>query len=83
PALHRGVGQAAATAANVVVAVGGERAAELARAADGIETHHVATAGEALDLLRRLLRPGDVVLVKGSRGIGLELVVDGLRAGVR
>lgn len=83
PALHRGVGQAAATAANVVVAVGGERAAELARAADGIETHHVATASEALDLLRRLLRPGDVVLVKGSRGIGLELVVDGLRAGVR
>ena len=32
----------------------------------------------ALDLLRAILRPGDVVLVKGSRGIGLDRVVDGL-----
>lgn len=83
PTLHREVGRRAATAAHVVVAVGGESAAALARAAEGVETHHVATASEALELLRGLLRPGDVVLVKGSRGIGLDLVVDGLRAGVR
>jgi UDP-N-acetylmuramoyl-tripeptide--D-alanyl-D-alanine ligase len=83
PTLHREVGRAAAAAANVVVAVGGQSAAVLARAAEGVETHYVATATEALDLLRGLLRPGDVVLVKGSRGIGLDLVVDGLRAGVR
>jgi UDP-N-acetylmuramoyl-tripeptide--D-alanyl-D-alanine ligase len=82
PALHREVGRRAATAAQVLVAVGGECAAELARAASGIETHYVATAGDALELLRELLRPGDVVLIKGSRGIGLDLVVDGLRAGV-
>ncbi|HVN31052.1 MAG TPA: UDP-N-acetylmuramoyl-tripeptide--D-alanyl-D-alanine ligase [Thermoanaerobaculaceae bacterium] len=82
PALHREVGRRAATAADVVVAVGGECAAELARAAKGIETHHVAEAGEALALLRTLLRPGDVVLIKGSRGIGLDLVADGLCAGV-
>jgi len=83
PALHREVGRAAAAAANVVVAVGGESAAVLARAAEGVEAHHVATATEALGLLRGLLRPGDVVFVKGSRAIGLDLVVDGLRAGVR
>jgi UDP-N-acetylmuramoyl-tripeptide--D-alanyl-D-alanine ligase len=83
PTLHREVGRAAAAAADVVVAVGGESAAVLARAAEAVKAHHVATAVEALDLLRGLLRPGDVVLVKGSRAIGLDLVVDGLRAGVR
>jgi UDP-N-acetylmuramoyl-tripeptide--D-alanyl-D-alanine ligase len=83
PAFHREVGQRASAAADVVVAVGGEGAAELARAVNGVEVHHVATAPEALELLRELLRPGDVVLVKGSRGIGLDTVVDGLRVGVR
>ena len=83
PALHRQVGRRASAAADVVVAVGGEDAAELARAVNGVEAHHVATAPVALELLRELLRPGDVVLVKGSRGIGLDTVVDGLRAGVR
>jgi UDP-N-acetylmuramoyl-tripeptide--D-alanyl-D-alanine ligase len=83
PTLHREVGRAAAAVANVIVAVGGESAAILAHAAEGVEAHHVATATEALDLLRSLLRPGDVVFVKGSRAIGLDLVVDGLRAGVR
>jgi UDP-N-acetylmuramoyl-tripeptide--D-alanyl-D-alanine ligase len=83
PALHREVGRRAAAAADVVLAVGGDSAAELARAANGSQAHHLSTATEALRLLRGLLRPGDVVLVKGSRGIGLDVVVDGLRAGAR
>ena len=82
-ALHREVGRRAAAAADVVLAVGGDPAAELARAANGAQAHHVSNAAEALRLLRGLLRSGDVVLVKGSRGIGLDVVVDGLRAGVR
>lgn len=82
PALHREVGRRAGAAAQVVVAVGGNPAAELARAANGAEAHHVADAGAALTLVRSLVRPGDVVLVKGSRGIGLDRVVDGLREGV-
>jgi UDP-N-acetylmuramoyl-tripeptide--D-alanyl-D-alanine ligase len=81
-ALHREVGRRAAAAAEVVVAVGGAGAAELAHAAAGAETHRAATAAEALELLRSLVRPGDVVLVKGSRGVGLDAVVDGLRAEV-
>jgi UDP-N-acetylmuramoyl-tripeptide--D-alanyl-D-alanine ligase len=36
------------------------------------ESTWVATGDEALDLLRRELRPHDVVLVKASRVAGLE-----------
>ncbi|MFI5167430.1 MAG: UDP-N-acetylmuramoyl-tripeptide--D-alanyl-D-alanine ligase [Thermoanaerobaculales bacterium] len=78
PELHREVGRRAGAVAQLVVAVGGDPAVELARAANGTEAHHVAEAGAALALLRSLVRPGDVVLVKGSRGIGLDRVVDGL-----
>jgi UDP-N-acetylmuramyl pentapeptide synthase len=38
----------------------------------------VADAGEAAALVPELLEPGDVVLVKGSRGVGLELVSESL-----
>jgi UDP-N-acetylmuramoyl-tripeptide--D-alanyl-D-alanine ligase len=82
-AFHREVGRRAAASADVVVAVGGANAAEMARAADGTETHYAATASEALDVVRALLRPGDVVLIKGSRGVGLDAVVDGLLGLVR
>jgi UDP-N-acetylmuramoyl-tripeptide--D-alanyl-D-alanine ligase len=37
-----------------------------------------ADAEAAGDALAALLRPGDVVLVKGSRGVGLDRTVDGL-----
>jgi UDP-N-acetylmuramoyl-tripeptide--D-alanyl-D-alanine ligase len=41
---------------------------------------HVAAAADALEPLVEALRPGDVVMVKGSRRIGLETVVEGLIA---
>ena len=40
----------------------------------------VANAGEAAARLRADLRPGDVVLVKGSRSVGLEAVAENLTA---
>jgi UDP-N-acetylmuramyl pentapeptide synthase len=40
----------------------------------------VADAGEAAALVPELLAPGDVVLIKGSRGVGLELVTQALLA---
>ena len=40
--------------------------------------HQTATAAEAADTLAALLRPGDVVLVKGSRAVGLEAVAEKL-----
>jgi UDP-N-acetylmuramoyl-tripeptide--D-alanyl-D-alanine ligase len=39
----------------------------------------VPDAEAALDALEPRLRDGDVVLVKASRGIGLDRVVDALR----
>ena len=39
---------------------------------------HVADADEALALLRSQLVPGDCVLVKGARVLGLERVADAL-----
>jgi UDP-N-acetylmuramoyl-tripeptide--D-alanyl-D-alanine ligase len=38
----------------------------------------VADADEAIALLRKELKPGDVVLVKGARALGLERVADSL-----
>lgn len=49
-------------------------------AADGEDCVVVADVPAALELLLEALRPGDVVLVKASRGIGLERVADGLLA---
>jgi len=40
--------------------------------------HWAATAGEAVGLVRDLVEPGDAVLVKGSRAIGLEIVAEAL-----
>jgi UDP-N-acetylmuramoyl-tripeptide--D-alanyl-D-alanine ligase len=40
----------------------------------------VATAAEAATALEELLQPGDVVLIKGSRSVGLEAVAAKLRS---
>lgn len=74
--LHRRVGQASARAADVLITVGGELARVMAAAAAGIEVHCTAHAIAAAELVEPLLRPGDVVLIKGSRGVGLDQTVD-------
>ncbi|HMS63222.1 MAG TPA: UDP-N-acetylmuramoyl-tripeptide--D-alanyl-D-alanine ligase [Solirubrobacteraceae bacterium] len=48
--------------------------------AHGGTVHAVATAADAAALLPGLLEPGDTVLVKGSRGVGLEAVALALEA---
>ncbi|OII65398.1 UDP-N-acetylmuramoyl-tripeptide--D-alanyl-D-alanine ligase [Streptomyces sp. CC53] len=66
-----------------LVAVGGREASWLQLGAYnegswGEESVHVSDAQAAVDLLRRELRPGDVVLVKASRSVGLERVAEAL-----
>ena len=81
-ALHREIGErAAARGVGVVVAVG-PLAASIAAAFPG-ESHCVADAGAAARLLPQLLKPGDTVLVKGSRGVGLERVIAALASEAR
>jgi len=83
-ALHEECGRAAAAAGvAALVTVGGEPAwalGEAARAA-GLPTgsvRHLATSDEAAAHLAEVVRPGDLVLVKGSRGTRMERVVERL-----
>jgi UDP-N-acetylmuramoyl-tripeptide--D-alanyl-D-alanine ligase len=70
PRYHGEIAEAA-TEVDVVVGVG-----ELARGYRPDEW--VATAADAVELVTRLVRPGDAILVKGSRSVGLEVVADAL-----
>jgi len=81
---HERVGAAAAAVVDRLIVVG-DGAAGIDRGARkaGIPPERsevVADRGAALDRLLEVLRPGDVVLVKASRGIALELLVEDLRA---
>jgi len=82
-ASHRKVGRRVADVAQVLIAVG-PRARWIAEEAEasGLPSEHVqwaATTEEAIALLERLLRPGDYVLVKGSRGMRMETIVQAIR----
>lgn len=83
-ALHRRIGQAAARTTDILVTVGEEaRLIAAGAVAAGMAPYRVLEEGEAedaLDVLRRILEPGDVVLVKASRALGLERVVKGMKA---
>jgi UDP-N-acetylmuramoyl-tripeptide--D-alanyl-D-alanine ligase len=80
---HREVGTAAAATCDLLVVVGagatGIAAGARAAGLDPSRILEVRDRDAALDLLRSRLRDGDVVLVKASRGIELDLLVDALR----
>lgn len=84
--LHRECGRAAYAAdLDLLVAVGGAAAqalADEARAAGlpPAQLTVVADQAAAVDEVLKRVRPGDLILVKGSRGIGLDVVVDRLKA---
>ena len=76
PEYHREVGEAAAElGVDELLAVG-----ELARGylAGGVPGRSVANVHEALREVDGVVRPGDAVLVKASRAVGLEAVADAL-----
>jgi UDP-N-acetylmuramoyl-tripeptide--D-alanyl-D-alanine ligase len=80
-AFHAEVGEQAARLSIDLLVTVGPLAAAMADSFGG-EAHAVADAREAAALVQELLEPGDLVLVKGSRGIGLELVCQSLQATV-
>jgi UDP-N-acetylmuramoyl-tripeptide--D-alanyl-D-alanine ligase len=73
---HREVGEIAARRGIDVLITVGDDALGYAEGFDG-EAHSVATPEEAGALLEELAQPGDRVLVKGSRSVGLERVLGG------
>jgi UDP-N-acetylmuramoyl-tripeptide--D-alanyl-D-alanine ligase len=78
-ALHREVGGMAAGAGIDVLVAVGPRAAAMLESFEG-ESHAVPDAEAAAALADSLVAPGDLVLVKGSRGVGLEVVAEALAA---
>jgi UDP-N-acetylmuramoyl-tripeptide--D-alanyl-D-alanine ligase len=85
-ALHEQVGRAAAQArVDVLLSVGGAPARALADAAVAAgmppaAVRHFATSDQAADAAVALVKSGDVVLVKGSRGVKTDRVVERLKA---
>jgi UDP-N-acetylmuramoyl-tripeptide--D-alanyl-D-alanine ligase len=83
--LHRECGRAAAAAGlDLLITVGGPAAQAMADAAReaGLPPHavqHAASSDDAVVVALEKVRPGDLVLVKGSRGIRTDLVVERLK----
>jgi UDP-N-acetylmuramoyl-tripeptide--D-alanyl-D-alanine ligase len=79
---HRLVGGRAAQVAAKLVTVGSRARwiAEEALAAGmkSTDVHPAANNNDAIAVLLGLIQPGDIVLVKGSRGLAMESIVDAL-----
>ncbi|MGW2287108.1 UDP-N-acetylmuramoyl-tripeptide--D-alanyl-D-alanine ligase [Streptomyces phaeochromogenes] len=80
-AAHEDVGRHAATLnLDQVIVVGGDEAGWMQKAASNAGAHavHLPDQERALQLLRSTLQPGDVVLVKASRGVQLQELAEAL-----
>ena len=78
---HRELGTRAARAGVGVLVAVGPLARGAARAfGEAGEVHAVDSAEQAAELTARLVGSGDTVLIKGSRGVGLEIVAERLLA---
>jgi UDP-N-acetylmuramoyl-tripeptide--D-alanyl-D-alanine ligase len=85
-ALHEICGRVAAAAGlDHLITVGGDAARALGESAvaagmDPRRVRHVTGSAQAADEVMAVVRPGDLVLVKGSRGTRTDVVVDRLKA---
>jgi UDP-N-acetylmuramoyl-tripeptide--D-alanyl-D-alanine ligase len=80
PGYHREVGEAAAELGIHELLAVGELARGYVDGAAGVPSRWVPNVHEALRALGEVVRPGDAVLVKGSRAMGLEAVAEALAA---
>jgi UDP-N-acetylmuramyl pentapeptide synthase len=76
---HEEIGAHARAAGVDLLVTVGPLAAAMGPAFGG-QTVAVERADDVVGVLRPLLAPGDTVLVKASRGVGLEVVAQGLAA---
>jgi UDP-N-acetylmuramoyl-tripeptide--D-alanyl-D-alanine ligase len=82
--LHRQLGRDAAAAGLAALATFGPRAGMASQAAleagmAPVDTFHTEDPRALVAFVRERLRPGDALLVKGSRGMKLERLVEALR----
>jgi UDP-N-acetylmuramoyl-tripeptide--D-alanyl-D-alanine ligase len=78
---HRALGAEAARAGLTALAAFGPRSRETAEAARaaGLEAFHTEDVAALIAWARGAVKPGDLLLVKGSRGMKLERLVEALR----
>lgn len=76
---HQKIGTQANEIAQLIIGVG-EDTKVLLEAAQNAETHWFENAAQAAKWIPAQIQNGDVILVKGSRSIGLEKVVEALNA---
>src|SRR5262249_55872959 len=86
PQLHREAGHFAAKAGNIdwIIGVAGDAAqiidGAVAAGFPKSQTRFFTTSQDAARFLEQFVEPGDLVLVKGSRGVQMERIVDSLVA---
>jgi UDP-N-acetylmuramoyl-tripeptide--D-alanyl-D-alanine ligase len=80
PGYHRELGEAAAELGVEELLAIGELARGYVEGAAGVPARWAPNVHEALRELNEVVRPGDAVLVKGSRAMGLEAVAEALAA---
>jgi len=82
---HRKVGCRAAVTADLLITVGPQAALMVAEAiACGLApqaAQAMGSTGAILDYLQKIAAPGDTILIKGSRSMAMETIVQGLSAG--
>jgi UDP-N-acetylmuramoyl-tripeptide--D-alanyl-D-alanine ligase len=78
-ALHAGLAPAIVSAhVDRLILIGDEMRPLESALAGQVQTEHVRTVDEATDALRRLVHPGDAVLVKASNSVGLAKLVESM-----
>ncbi|MEZ4656816.1 MAG: UDP-N-acetylmuramoyl-tripeptide--D-alanyl-D-alanine ligase [Caldilineaceae bacterium] len=75
---HKLVGRRAADVVELLVTIG-QRGGQIAQEALAVglppaTVHQMATHTEAIELLKHEIQPGDLILVKGSRAVGMDAV---------
>ena len=79
PKLHREVGESAEEIADILVTVG-ENAKYINEGFGHPESsHHFDNNAQAIEFLKTILREGDTVLIKASRGMKMEEIAEALK----